>query len=108
MAPIKSRVELTLCPPEEGGLVRQLQTPTPSLVFRYRVGDALGDGLVAVVYTPGGGRLTAGEVVDVEVIFPDPPPGGVRPGQRFALWNGRVVGNARIVSVEREDFDLGS
>jgi hypothetical protein len=84
----------------EGGLGQPLLLPTPSLVFRFVDGELSGAGTVGVIEATEVKQLDPGVSLRAHVVFPDAPPEEEFAEREFELWQGRVVGRARVVEVQ--------
>jgi hypothetical protein len=100
---VKVLADLTLLETAAGGLSQPLDLPTPSLVFRFVDGDLAGAGTVGVIEAEGRPRLEPGSVFRASVQFPDAPPNEEFAARRFELWQGHVVGEARVVEVQTDE-----
>jgi hypothetical protein len=100
---VKVLADLTLLETAAGGLSQPLDLPTPSLVFRFVDGDLAGAGTVGVIEAGGRPRLEPGAAFQASVLFPDAPPSEEFAARRFELWQGRVVGEARVVEIQTDE-----
>jgi hypothetical protein len=101
---LRAFARLSLRPTADGGLLRPLPAPTPTLIFRTIEGDGLGEGLVGLIQAADTGEVCPGEVLETAVVFPEAESRPlVTPGRRFALWDGVVVGEAEILDVPPDD-----
>jgi hypothetical protein len=102
MAQVKCRALITLLPSDEGGLPRELPSRTQSLVIRVSCEEhedwERGRPFAAEITSDDDEPLVPGDKYHiVTMAFPESEAAGYfHPGDRFALWFGRGVGQGIV------------